>query len=221
MNTRHEPSTLVAAIVPALNEARSIAVMVRAISEYAKPIVVDDGSTDGTGELARLEGADVVVHEQNLGYDRALESGLLRAIELGFEYAITLDGDGQHTATTLRSFVEALVNGADLVVGIRDRHQRFAESIFAFVGSRLWGISDPLCGMKGYRLRSIVRAGRLSTYKSIGTELAIQIARSELRIDQVTVKTQERNGVSRFGSGIKPNVQILKALALGLFGAKW
>lgn len=210
----------VAAVIPAFNEAESVAGIVTAVARYARPIVVCDGSSDGTAQLAREAGAEVVVHPHNMGYDRALESGLFRAIELGFKYAITIDADGQHEPVILELFKSELFKGADLVVGIRDRHQRIAESLFAVVGHWLWRIRDPLCGMKGYRLALMSRAGHFDSYTSIGTEFTIRAARSGCNIAQTPVRTHERVGVSRFGGGVLANWRILRALVLGFVRAR-
>lgn len=220
MTLQKEHASSVAAVIPALNEAAAIANVVRAVSPYAKPIVVDDGSSDGTAELAREAGAVVVVHEQNQGYDRALESGLFKALELGFDYAITLDGDGQHAPATIDLFKAELAKGADLVVGARDKHQRFAESLFAWVGKLLWNVQDPLCGMKGYRLDRLALAGRFDTYSSVGTEFTIRAVRSGYRITEIPIMTRERIGTSRFGTGMRANWRILQALFRGLLKAK-
>jgi glycosyltransferase involved in cell wall biosynthesis len=209
-----------AAVIPAYNEARSIAAIVEVVKQYALPIVVDDGSSDETARLAKRAGATVVSHALNQGYDAALQRGLFKAIELGCTFAITMDADGQHSPADLESFKAALQQGADLVVGVRDRHQRFAESIFALTGKLLWSIADPLCGMKGYRLTHLKRLGHFDSYKSIGTEYALRCARSHLRIHSVPVATQKRVGASRFGGGLKPNFRILRAMVIGSFKAK-
>jgi len=211
---------VVAAVIPAFNEAKSIAAVVEGVKQYALPIVVDDGSYDETARLAAQAGAVVVSHSRNQGYDAALQTGLFKAIELDCSFAITMDADGQHNPAGLESFKAALLQGADLVVGVRDRHQRFSESLFAVTGKLLWSMADPLCGMKGYRLSHLKRLGHFDSYTSIGTEFALRCARSHLRIDSVPVLTRDRTGVSRFGAGLKPNYRILRALAIGLFKAK-
>jgi glycosyltransferase involved in cell wall biosynthesis len=206
----------VAAVIPALNEAAAIGPVIAGLKSQAAVIVVDDGSTDRTAEIARDAGAIVVQHPRNRGYDAALASGLQRAADARFEFAVTLDADGQHNPGLLGLFVDALEGGADLVVGARDRHQRVSEAAFAWVGRRVWGIEDPLCGMKGYRLASFTNAGRFDRYKSIGTSFALQAARSRFQIVQIPIKTRPRNGTPRFGSGLRPNLVIFKSLLLGL-----
>jgi glycosyltransferase involved in cell wall biosynthesis len=205
-----------AAVIPAFNEAKSIAAVVEAVKQYALPIVVDDGSYDETARLANQAGAVVVSHTCNQGYDAALETGLFKAIELGCTFAITMDADGQHNPAGIEPFKAALIQGADLVVGVRDRHQRFSESIFAVVGKIRWGIPDPLCGMKGYRLIHLKHLGSFDTYKSIGTEFAIRCACSKLVMEMLPIKTYERLDASRFGSGLKSNYQIIRSCLLGL-----
>lgn len=209
-----------AAVIPAYNEARSISTVVEGVKQYALPIVADDGSSDDTARLALQAGAVVVKHDCNRGYDAALQTGLFKAIELGCTYAITMDADGQHNPAGIEPFKAVLLQGADLVVGVRDRHQRFSESLFALTGRLLWSIADPLCGMKGYRLSHLKRLGHFDSYNSIGTEYALRCARSHLRICSVPVVTRERTGASRFGLGFKPNLRILRAMAIGLIKAK-
>lgn len=211
---------LVVAVIPAFNESASIEKVVRGVMPYAQVLVVDDGSSDQTAMLARNAGAEVVIHSKNKGYDKALEAGLFRALELGFDYAITIDGDGQHMPATLELFKRKLAIGADLVVGVRDRRQRITEAVFSLVSRLLWGVSDPLCGMKGYRLELLAQIGHFDSYESIGTEFTLRAARSGSWIEQVPVNTRERIGSSRFGTGFHANFKIARALALGLFKAR-
>jgi len=206
----------VAAVIPALNEELVIERVVLAVMPFAMPIVIDDGSSDKTASIARNSGAIVIMHASNMGYDAALGSGLIRSIELGYDYAITIDGDGQHNPETLELFKQKFAEGADLVVGVRDKHQRFAETIFAVIGKNLWGVKDPLCGMKGYRLKLLSQVGNFYTYKSIGTEFTLRAAKAGYRIEQVPISTLARKGTSRFGVGIMANWKILKSLILGI-----
>lgn len=210
----------IAVVIPAFNEAHGIAEVVAGVISFGMPIVVDDGSEDETALLAEKAGATVVKHAANRGYDAALASGLFKAIELGFEYAVTLDADGQHVPQAIHSFKVELDDGADLVVGERDYHQRFAESVFSAVGKLLWKLRDPLCGMKGYKLSHLSKLGHFDSYNSIGTEFSLRCARASLDVRNVPIPTRSRSGRSRFGSGLRPNVKILRALVIGLFKAK-
>lgn len=219
MNLVNKPGK-VAIVIPALNEEDSIFSVVSGLLDLGTAIVVDDGSTDRTSWLAREAGAYVVTHEVNQGYDTALVSGLETAVADGFDFAITFDGDGQHDPALIRSLLRELLNGADLVVGIRNSFQRPSEKLFAGLAKILWGISDPLCGMKGYRLSKLKGVGSLCSYPSIGTELTIRAARSGWRVRQVPITTRGRKGTSRFGEGFHANRLILQAMILGLVKAR-
>jgi glycosyltransferase involved in cell wall biosynthesis len=210
----------VAIIIPAFNESETIAAVVAGASIYGVAIVVNDGSIDNTEQLAREAGALLVCHKKNRGYDEALASGLAKAMAEGADFAITVDGDGQHEPQRIESVLSELLNGADLVVGVRDKFQRISEKLFASIAKMLWGISDPLCGMKGYRLSKLEAVQNLCSYSSIGTELTIRAARSGWNIRQVSMTTRDRAGISRFGEGFYANWRIFCALLLGLCCAR-
>lgn len=139
--TTHPVPTF-ATVIPAFNEAASIAAVVELVKQYAQPIVVDDGSSDETAKLAKGAGAIVVSHHKNLGYDAALQTGLFKAIELQYTHAVTLDADGQHHPEDIERFKSLLLDGADLVVGARDRHQRFSETVFSLIAKSLWSVPE-------------------------------------------------------------------------------
>jgi len=204
-------------VIPALNEAATIASVVSKAYQYGVPIVVDDGSSDKTGELAAVAGATVVRHDANRGYDQALNSGFVRADELGCEYVVTMDADGQHDPVTLVSFIHLLEKGADVVIGTRNHHQRLAEHIFAWAASVKWGIHDPLCGMKAYRIDIYKELGHFDSYNSIGTELALYAAKTGKNIVQLPVKIHERIDTPRFGRRCSSNVRILRSLLKGIY----
>ena len=206
-----------AIIIPAFNEAASIGRVVATALNFGYTIVVDDGSRDETAAVAKMNGADVVTHRVNSGYDDALNSGFRRAAELGCLYAVTLDADGQHNPDLIAKFFTGLRQGNDVVIGVRDRRQRFAEHIFAWVASSLWGVKDPLCGMKGYRMSVYNRLGHFDSFGSIGTELALFAACNELSVAQIAIPTFDRIGSSRFGSVVSANFRILRALFLALW----
>jgi glycosyltransferase involved in cell wall biosynthesis len=148
-----------AAVIPCFNEARTIAPLVAAVRQYLPSvIVVDDGSTDGSSNLAGGAGAAVVGHRRNLGKGAALRTGLALALKQGFEWALTLDGDGQHAPEDLPAFLRcAEQTGASLVVGNRMHNARAIPWLRRQVNrwmsgklSRLAGrhLPDTQCGLR-------------------------------------------------------------------------
>jgi len=108
-------------VVPCLNEAAAIETLVHEVRRHLPSvIVVDDGSTDATGEQATRAGAEVLRHDQPQGKGAALQDGLKRAHERGFTWAIMLDGDGQHSPDDVPAFLQhAGRTGAAMVIGNR------------------------------------------------------------------------------------------------------
>ncbi len=211
----------VAIVIPAYNEERTIAEVIRGVISSGTPIVVDDHSCDQTASIAEVEGAVVVRHLHDSGYDAALNLGFSKAVDLGVEYIVTLDADGQHDPTLIAAYLQRLEESADLVVGIRPQKPRLAERVFGCVTTMLYGIRDPLCGMKGYRITLYRALGHFDSYRSVGTELMLFAARNKYTIDQFEVPISDRgNGSSRFGQQFEANKQIFRALFIGLIGQK-
>lgn len=204
----------IAVIIPALNEARTIGAVVARVREYGDAVVVDDGSTDDTARLAREAGAEVVSHAVNQGYDGALNSGFARAAELGYQYLITVDADGQHNPAQLREMIDYLDQGYQLVLGERDRLQRVGETIFAFFAARRWRIRDPLCGMKAYKVDLYRQAGSFDSFRSIGSELAVRSVVSGCRVASMAIITRDRVDAPRFGRRFAANWKILRAMMI-------
>ena len=206
-------------IIPAYNEARTIGAVVASVRHAGTVIVVDDCSTDATGALAEEQGAVVVRHRANRGYDGALQSGFERAAEIGLGFVVTFDADGQHSPTVLDAFFEPLASGtAKLVLGIRPAPARLSELLFSAYARARFGIRDLLCGLKGYEMELFLRHGRFDGTRSIGTELALDCLRRGVATCTVDVPIFERSGSSRFGSSIRANAHILRALALAVRG---
>lgn len=112
-----DPST-VSIVIPAYNESDAIADVIgilRGAAPWREIIVVDDGSTDGTGDRAAAAGATVVTHPYNIGNGAAVKSGIRHA---SGEYILIVDADGQHPPEDALRLVEKL-GAYDLVVGAR------------------------------------------------------------------------------------------------------
>lgn len=207
----------VAIVIPAFNEAATIDSVIGGIFNYGIPIVVDDGSTDGTAMIAGSSGAIVVSHIDNLGYDCALNSGFKRAYELGVQFIISFDADGQHDSACIASFIEALENDSDVVVGSRPKLQRFSEHLFSCYSQLRFDIADPLCGMKGYSVKLYKSLGFVDNYNSIGTQLVFYAVKNNYIVKQIPIKTYARQDKPRFGRVIRSNTVILLSLIKSLW----
>ena len=208
----------VAIIIPAFNEESSILNIIEKSLLYGDPIVVDDGSTDQTKKIVINKGVEILTHNLNLGYDEALSTGLKYAFKNGYEFAITIDADGQHNPEIIKIFSENLKKGDDLVLGYRDEMQRVAENLFSFISKIIWKVKDPLCGMKGYRLSLIKDHGPINTFDSYGTEFAMRLVKKDIKFSEVHVITNKRLDDSRIGGTFFTNIKIIQILLTLLFG---
>ena len=107
-------------VVPVFNEAETVGSVVSAACAYGPVLVVDDGSRDGSDEMARRAGAEVIRHPRRLGKGAAIRTGIAAARERGASAVVTLDGDGQHSPGDLGSILAAAHDrGRTIVVGGR------------------------------------------------------------------------------------------------------
>ncbi|MBL7005430.1 MAG: glycosyltransferase family 2 protein [Gammaproteobacteria bacterium] len=206
----------VAIVIPAFNEENTIFSVVQSVKRYGTAIVVNDASTDRTQEMAEKAGAITIMHENNKGYDGALNSGFAKAEELSCYMVVTFDADGQHNANLLEEYIQLIDSGFRVVIGNRDKFQRVAEYIFSWVARAKWGIVDPLCGMKAYHIDVYKNLGYFDSYNSIGTELSIFASKSSISIAQLPIMINKRVDKPRFGNRISSNIRILKAIFHGL-----
>lgn len=157
MSTKKKNKGLV--LIAAYNEEGGIAEVVCAAKTYLPVLVVDDGSTDGTARQARKAGATVISYRKNQGKGAALQTGIRQALDSGYDYIVTLDGDGQHDPQEIPAFLEAYRNGQkDLIIGKRDfRKMPKVRRISNTLGTLLfsWAVAHDIPdNQSGYRLIS-------------------------------------------------------------------
>jgi len=208
----------VAIVIPAYNESNTISQVVKSAAKYGIVVVVNDASTDNTLDLAKLAGAVVVSHNENKGYNLALNSGFEKAEELGCDAIITFDADGQHDSNYLQVYIDKLKNGKDLILGVRNKTQRFSEWVFKVYTKIVFSWKDPLCGMKGYSMKLYQDRGGFDTCGLIGTELAIFALLKKYSYEEVNIHILDREDTPKFASTIRSNLMIMKALVKVISG---
>jgi glycosyltransferase involved in cell wall biosynthesis len=214
---RHGGRTLgpVVVVIAALDEAGGIEDVVgripaRACGEAVDTIVVDDGSTDGTGAVAEAAGALVVRLERNCGHGVALRVGYALAREHGARYIVTLDGDGQWDPAHLEPVLEPVVRDeADFVIGSRvlgateagDRFRQLGVHVFAALVRLLTGVAvtDTSSGFRAMRAE-VTATVRQEQVQYQTSELLIGAIAQGYRIAERPVVMRRRTaGVSKKG----------------------
>lgn len=194
-------------VIPAKNEAATIATVIAEVRMEAalRVLLVDDGSSDGTAEIAREAGAIVLSPPLHLGAWGAIQTGLRYAQEHGYGRVVTLDADGQHEAKWISDLLAGLDGGADLVIGAfperGSRARHFAWTLFR----RLTGLdfADLTSGFRAYNARAVAlladEEATLLDYQDVGVLLLARSA--NLYIAEVPVQMRQRaNGASRIFS---------------------
>jgi glycosyltransferase involved in cell wall biosynthesis len=227
------------AVVPAYNEAATVAHVVRSVQEHAPDfdvVVIDDGSTDGTGHVAEAAGARVVRLPFNVGIGGAVQSGFVYALENGYDCMVQIDGDGQHLAEELPKLLEAMGEdpSLDMVCGSRfltdngypaPISRRTGIHLFAFLLSRIMGrrVSDPTSGFRLYSRRSIALFARDYPHDYPEVEAVLMVHFHRLRMREVPVRMLERGGgISsiRSGKSVYYMIKVLLAVFVGLLRAR-
>ena len=118
-------------LIPAYNEGLVIGSLILNVQQYAdKVIVINDGSSDNTEEIAKLAGVEVLTLKENSGKARAMMVGFERAKELHYLATVMIDGDGQHNPSDIPKIAKPVLDGvADLVVGSRFLENAGVEDI--------------------------------------------------------------------------------------------
>jgi glycosyltransferase involved in cell wall biosynthesis len=186
------------ALIPAYQEALRIGPVVDATAQHLPVIVVDDGSTDRTADVARAAGATVLVQSPNQGKGAALRAGFRRALADGCAAVVTLDADGQHDPNEIPDFLLAWdARRAELIVGKRTFRamppiRRLANELGTATFSWAVGRSIP-DNQSGYRLIARPLMERLLDSQESGFEFEVEMITTAIRagyaIDWVPIST--------------------------------
>lgn len=208
-------------VIPSYNEARTIGPIVRTLKARGLvTYVVDDGSSDGTGEIARTAGAVVVIHKANKGKGASLREGFRHILKREYRAVIVMDADNQHATGDIDAFIaRAAETRADMIIGnrmgdtasmprVRILVNRFMSAVISALARQK--VPDTQCG---FRLiaRAVLETITLeSSNYEIESEMILKAARAGFRIDSVPIKTVYEDETSR----INPVVDTVRFIAL-------
>ncbi len=199
-----------AVIIPAYNAQETLPTLITKLLLFvhaANILIVDDGSTDGTAEVARRQGVEVLRHERNLGKGGALRSGFNVVKQKNdVEAVVTMDADLQHKPEDVPIFVDKMNStGAEIVIGRRKRigtampfHRRLSNTITSFLVTVRTGmpILDSQCGFRLIQRRVLANVHLDSTGFEAETELLIKAAKLGFKVEFVPIDTLYRGETS-------------------------
>ncbi len=239
----------IAIIIPALNEAATIGEVITGIPEdlgvpaETHVIVVDDGSEDETGRIARARGATVIRHQRRMGLGKAFADGMEAAVRTGADIIVNIDGDGQFDPRDIPELIRPIVEDrADFVTATRFAR---ADMVPRMPWIKKWGnrqmcrlvnfatgvtsLTDASCGFRAFSARAALKL-HLSDSFTHTHETIIELANKDVRIVEIPlrVKGVRDNGKSRVARSlpvyaVKTGGRILRTMCrtrpLFFFGA--
>jgi cellulose synthase/poly-beta-1,6-N-acetylglucosamine synthase-like glycosyltransferase len=222
------PPESILILIPAFNEAENLAAVLPSIPKTlgdtsVKALVINDGSTDDTESVARLNGALVISHPFNRGGGAALRIGYDVASTIEASIVVTMDGDGQHLPSEIAALVTPILKDeADIVIGSRVIGSREKDSTIRWVGLHIFNwlvniltglkISDCSSGFRAFRLTKLQKV-KLLQDQFHTAELIIDAAKKGFRIKEVPITILKRkSGQSKKGKNFKYGLNFAKAI---------
>ena len=190
-----QPKILVA--MPAYNEEKYIGSLVLKARQYGDEVlVVDDGSTDYTAEIARLAGATVIRHKENKGYGAAIQSILAEAKRKAPDVLVLLDADSQHNPEDIPCLVKSISEGSDLVIGSRKLqkgniplYRRIGQKVLSYSSYILSKekLSDSESGFRVFSRKAVTVLELRENGMAVSAETIATAAEKGLRITEVPI----------------------------------
>lgn len=205
----------VSVVIPCLNEAEGVGICVeKAIKAFEKMgvngevVVADNGSTDGSPEIAERAGARVV-HESRPGYGSAYLAGFAAAQG---KYIVMGDADDTYDFSRIDEFVDKLDEGAEMVIGNRMSniqpgampwlHQYVGNPVLTRVLNIFFrtGVRDAHCGMRGFRREALDRLNLRTTGMEFASEMVLRSSKAGLKVEEIDIDYHPRIGESKLNT---------------------
>jgi len=224
--------------MPAYNEAKYIGSVILQARQYADEVlVIDDGSTDQTAQIAELAGAIVIRHGENKGYGVAIQRIMIEAEKRGADTLVLLDADSQHDPNDIPSFLRAISAGNDLVIGCRKIRRggiplwrRAGQNVLLFLTNTLsrGKLSDTESGFRAFSRKAVSQLKLKESGMAVSAETISVATAKGLKIAEVPIMAiYTRDGSTlnpiKHGFGVFNRVVVMISerrplLFFGLFG---
>lgn len=219
---------LVVAAIPCFNEERFIGSVVLAVKKHVdRVLVIDDGSTDGSAEIAASAGAVVASHGGNKGYGAAVRTALAKGKDLGAGVLVVIDADGQHDARDIPRLVQPVVDGeADVVIGSRflagsngvPLYRKMGQQVLTAATNAGSGhkLTDSQSGFRAYSARAMSLLNLTEDGMSVSSEMQFAIANKGLKVAEVPIQVSYSDKPKRnpVGHGVNVLSRVLVLLSL-------
>ncbi|MDP3879214.1 MAG: glycosyltransferase family 2 protein [Dehalococcoidales bacterium] len=218
-HSSQENKPKIIAVMPAFNEAKYIGTIALEARQYVdEVIIVDDGSTDQTAHVARLAGATVIRHQENMGYGASIQDLLAEAKRRDFDVLVLLDADSQHNPNEIPGLIRPITaEGFDFVIGSREQeranipaYRHIGQRAIAYFSRILSGekLYDSESGFRAFSRKAITLLELKENGMAISAETIAKAAQSGLKITERPISIR----YTADGSTLNPLVHGIEVL---------
>ena len=224
MGELSQPSVIAA--MPAYNEESYIGTMVLKTKQYVdEVIVVDDGSTDNTSEIARLAGANVVQHTKNKGYGAAIQSIFVEAKKRKSDILVLLDADTQHNPNDIPRLIKPISEGFDIAIGSRKLqkknipfYRRVGQKVLLHSTRALSGkkLSDTESGFRCFSKKAINVLELKENGMAVSAETIAEAAGKNLKVTEIPISiiyTKDSSTLNPVAHGLEVLARIIAMIS--------
>ena len=177
-------------------------------------LVVDDNSDDGTLSWLKKNSFNFIRNKKNIGYEKSIIVGIKYLLKKKTTiYIVTFDADGEHQIKDLKKIRKILKNNkVDMIIGNRDKLNRWTEYLLSFLFLIKFGIRDPLSGLKVYSANKLRLLQHKIKDNCFMVDLIILFKEKNFSLKNITINVKKRNDSSRINNNFLVNLKILKLI---------
>jgi len=186
---------MIAIVIPAYNEEKTISWVVEESKKYGRVVVIDDCSSDDTAMLAKKAGVMVISHSHNQGLGSSLRTGFKKSLDMKADIIITIDGDGQHNPRDIPRFISAINNGYDFILGERDLRKypltkKFGNFFLNRATNFISGtnLKDTESGFRAFKKEALKKLYLKAKRYEIAVEIVFEVGRNNLKTKNIPIK---------------------------------
>jgi glycosyltransferase involved in cell wall biosynthesis len=202
-------------LIPCFNEKNSLLKILKKIKNHV--LVMDDCSTDGTLKIIKNKNnLKIISSKKNYGYEKNLLKGFQRVIKKNYEYVITFDADGEHDTKDIQKVKKYLINNdVDMLIGVRNKKNRFLEKIISLFFKLFLNVEDPLSGFKAYKVKKLKKIIHEVKDNFFLVDIIKIFKKRKYQIGSININSKiSKNRKARVGASLFVNLKILKCIRL-------
>ena len=196
-----------AIIIPAKNEEKTIAKVIKDLKKFGDIFVIDDGRQDETISIIKKLNINIIKKPKSVGYEKSVWKGIKLVIKKKkYKFIATFDADGEHNPNFFKNLI---YSNFDILIAKRNKYNRASEYIFSFFSKKIFYINDMLSGLRVYKVKHLKSILNLLKFGYINTHILILSRIYGFKIKEKKMKVSVRKDNSRFGNGILINLYIV------------